>query len=177
MTRMQKIRSIFVAIVTILASIYMIVEPDDGLITMALILSIALVTMGLKYLIYYFTMARHMVGGKGILFYGLIVFDFGLFTLSLSNIPKLYLVLYLVVINGFSAAVTILRGLNAKKMHSASWRLSISHGILNLALAFFCIIFVRSTSVVVYVYCFGLIYSSIIRIISAFRKTAVVYIQ
>ena len=68
MTRMQKIRSIFVAIVTILASIYMIVEPDDGLITMALILSIALVTMGLKYLIYYFTMARHMVGGKGILF-------------------------------------------------------------------------------------------------------------
>lgn len=176
MTRMQKIRSIFVAIVTILASIYMIVEPDDGLITMALILSIALVAMGLKYLIYYFTMARHMVGGKGILFYGLIVFNFGLFTLSLSNIPKLYLVLYLVVINGFSAAVTILRGLNAKKMHS-SWRLSISHGILNLALAFFCIIFVRSTSVVVYVYCFGLIYSSIIRIISAFRKTAVVYIQ
>ena len=54
MTRMQKIRSIFVAIVTILASIYMIVEPYYGLITMALILSIALVTMGLKYLTYYF---------------------------------------------------------------------------------------------------------------------------
>ena len=88
MTRMQKIRSIFVAIVTILASIYMIVEPDDGLITMALILSIALVTMGLKYLIYYFTMARHMVGGKGILFYGLIVFNFGLFTLSLLFYPN-----------------------------------------------------------------------------------------
>ena len=58
MTRMQKIRSIFVAIVTILASIYMIVEPYYGLITMALILSIALVAMGLKYLIYYFTMSH-----------------------------------------------------------------------------------------------------------------------
>ena len=88
-----------------------------------------------------------------------------------------YLALYLLFINGISAVLEIVRGLDAKRMKAPSWKLSTSHGVLNLILAVFCIVFIRSEKILVYIYCFGLIYTGIVKIISAFRRTAIVYIQ
>ena len=177
MTRIQKIRSFLGGIILIVVSTLMAVSPEGELRTVALFLSLTLTLRGIWYFVYYLSMARHMVGGKGILFYSVILFDFGMFTLALSDIPRIYLALYLLFINGLSAALEIVRGIEAMRMKSPSWKLSTSQGILNLLLAVFCIVFIRSERILVYIFCFGLFYTGLIKVVSAFRRTAIVYIQ
>ena len=67
--------------------------------------------------------------------------------------------------------------LEARRYEAQHWRLKLINGIVNILLALSCLIFIRSMRVAVYVYCIGLCYSACMRIISAFRKNAIVYIQ
>ena len=122
-------------------------------------------------------MARHMVGGRIMLYLAVVVLDLGMFTMMLTNIPKIYIVLYLVVVYAFAGVVSILRALEAKRYQAPMWKLSLISGIINVVIAILCIIFMRSTNMIVYLYCVGLIYSAIVRIVTAFRETAIVYIQ
>ena len=117
-----------------------------------------------------------MVGGDQIFVRGLIMFDFGSFTATLTNLSQIYVMGYLIGAHAFSGMIDVMRALEAKKLASPSWKLTFSTGIVNIILAVVCLVFLRSTSTAVYIYSAGLIYSSIIRIISSFRKTAVVYI-
>ena len=149
---------------------------SGGIIT-ASILSLSLFVYGIKTLIYYITMTRHMVGGRIMLYLAVVVLDLGMFTMMLTNIPKMYIALYLVVVYAFSGAIDILRALEAKKYQAPSWRFSLISGIINVVIAILCIVFIGSTNMIVYLYSAGLIYSAIARIITAFRKTAIVYIQ
>ena len=111
------------------------------------------------------------------LYLAVVVLDLGMFTMMLTNIPKMYIALYLVVVYAFSGAIDILRALEAKKYQAPSWRLSLISGIISVVIAILCIVFIGSTNMIVYLYSAGLIYSAIVRIVTAFRKTAIVYIQ
>ena len=62
-------------------------------------------------------------------------------------------------------------------MGTGSWRLRLLHGVVDLLQALLCLIFIGSVQLAVYIYVAGLIYSAIFRIITAFRRTAIVYIQ
>ena len=173
----QLIKSVLISLLIILGAVIMIAFPKDGIIITASILSLSLIIYGIKTLIYYITMARHMVGGRIMLYLAVVVLDLGIFTMMLTRIPKIYIVLYLVVGYAFSGVVDILRALEAKKYQAPSWRLSLISGIIGVVIAILCIVFIGSTNMIVYLYCAGLIYSAIVRIITAFRKTAIVYIQ
>ena len=173
----QRIKNILIGIAIILGALILIAFPEDGIIITASILSLSLFIYGIKTLIYYATMARHMVGGRIMLYLAVVVLDLGMFTMMLTNIPKIYIVLYLVVVYAFAGAVGILRALEAKRYQAPMWKLSLISGIINVVIAILCIIFMRSTNMIVYLYCVGLIYSAIVRIVTAFRKTAIVYIQ
>ena len=173
----QRIKNVLIGILIILGAVILIAFPEDGLIIASSILSLSLFFYGIKTLIYYITIARHMVGGRIMLYLAVVVLDLGMFTLMLTNIPKIYIVLYLVVVYAFSGAVDILRALEAKKYQAPLWRFSLVSGIINVFVAILCIVFIGSTNMIVYLYCAGLIYSAIVRIITAFRKTAIVYIQ
>ena len=177
MNKFQRVRSIIWGILMITFSIGMIVFPNDGYVFMTMFISIFLLMLGVKKIGYYFSMARHMVGGKKILFEGVILLDFGIFTCALSDLPKIYVVLYLLGCNGFAGIANVLKGIEAKKLGAPSWKLSTSQGAVSLMLAVFSLIFVKKTNVFVYMYCLGVIYSGIVRIITAFRKTAIIYIQ
>ena len=177
MSKVQKFRSILIGILTILGSVILIAFPDQGFIITAAILSVSLFIYGIRKLIEYCTMARHMVGGRIILYLSIILLDFGMFTMTLTKIPKIYIVLYLLAIYAFSGVIDILRSLEAKKYQNPSWRLNLISGIINIVVAILCVVFIGSTRAIVYLYCAGLIYSAIVRIITAFRKTAIVYIQ
>ena len=50
-------------------------------------------------------------------------------------------------------------------------------GIVNILLAILCLVFIKVTSIAVMIYAVGLIYAGVIKIITAFRKTTMVYIQ
>ena len=76
--------------------------------------------------------------------------------------------------------VDILRGLDAKKNGAASWRFKLISGVLNVLFALALVIigwFIGDTGILVYGYCISLAYSAVMRIINAFRKTEIVYIQ
>ncbi len=173
----QRIKNILIGIAIILGALILIAFPEEGIILTASILSISLFIYGIKTLIYYVTMARHMVGGRIMLYLAVVVLDLGMFTMMLTNIPKIYIVLYLVVVYAFAGVVSILRALEAKRYQAPMWKLSLISGIINVVIAILCIIFMRSTNMIVYLYCAGLIYSAIVRIVTAFRETAIVYIQ
>lgn len=176
MTKLRRAGRIITGILMIFFSIFIAYHPDIGLQTAACILGLSLTIYGVRTLIYYFRMARHMVGGKYMLYIGLIVLDFGMFTLALTHIPRIYVVLYLIVFNAFSGVIDILSGLEAKRME-ASWKLRVMHGIMGVLIAVLCLVFLRSDMLLVYAYAFGLFYSACVRIVSALRKTAIIYIQ
>lgn len=160
----------------ILAGILLLINPIQNYKLITEILSISMIVVGAKSLHYYFTMCRHMVGGRRILFRGLIILNSGVFAYTLTDVPKIYLILYLIVIHIFYGAVNMLRGFEALRFDSPLWRINIVQGITNLVMAVLCIIFLRRTTVVVYIYAVGLIYTSFVRILAAFKKTAVAYI-
>ena len=173
----QRIKNVLIGVLIILGAVILIVFPEEGILITASILSISLFVYGIKTLINYITLTRHMVGGRIMLYLAVVVLDLGMFTMMLTNIPKIYIALYLVVVYAFSGAIDILRALEAKKYQAPSWRFSLISGIISVVIAILCIVFIGSTNMIVYLYSAGLIYSAIVRIITAFRKTAIVYIQ
>ena len=85
-----------------LSLLLVILDGGAGFVLVAVILSLTLVAAGLRALHYYFTMARHMVGGKAMLCRGVILLDLGVFTTTLTDVPKLYIVLYLLAVHAFA---------------------------------------------------------------------------
>lgn len=154
----------------------MAIEAEQVYKILVVFLGVTLCISGIRSMVYYISMARHMVGGISILYRSVIVFDIGLFTLSIANIPLIFVVLYLAGIHGFSGFIDIMRAVEGKRMQ-AHCKLSLSQGIINIVIAILCLIFLKTTWVAMLFYGTGLMYSGVVRIIQAFRRTAVVYIQ
>ena len=107
----------------------------------------------------------------------MIVLDLGIFATTLDQMPKLYIVLYLLCVYAFSGGIDVLRSLEARRVGAVSWRINLISGLINIAISIVCLIFLRSTNVIVYIFAAGLAWFSLVRIFTAFRKTAVLYIQ
>ena len=178
MTLFQRIKKILFALLMIVVAVMLLALPDeDGLDVVLLILTLGFAIKGIKDIIFYFTMARHMVGGKMILFQGVVVLDFAMFTGSLTDVPRIYVMVYLIAIHAFSGAVEILRARESKRTVEGPWKVKMSHGAVDVILALICMVFIMDTATAVMIYSVGLIYSALIRIISAFRRTAFILIR
>lgn len=176
MSRSQHVYSFISGLVMLFLCVLLIEDPSSGLQIIAVLLSLTLLIRGLFIFIYYFAMARHMVGGKRILFMAVFLLDLGMFTINVLDLPRAYVVLYLLGYHAFSGIVNLMRGLEAKSYNSPEWRPNVVHGILDMLIAIVCLIFVRSISVLVFAYSITLGWSALLRIASVFRKTAVIYI-
>ena len=180
MNGLHRIGKVTLGVLTVLCGLLMALDPGHGLHIALLILGITLLLAGIRYLRFYRSMARHMIGGRSILILGVILLDFGIFTLSLHSVQIEFLTVYLLAAYAFSGVVDILGALEARGYEAKSWRMKMSTGIVNIlvaAAALFCGVLMKSPDLVVYIYSFGLIHSGVMRIISAFRRTAIVYIQ
>ena len=178
MNRVQRIQKFLSGLCMLLGSLLLVVEPESGYYVIAILLSLSLLLSGIRYMIYYFTMARNMVGGKSIFYRALILMDLGLFTMTVITIPKIYLICHLLVSHGFSGVVDMLKAYEDKKMEASSWRMSFVYGLGNLLIsltALSCAV-VRLNWLVVDIYSIGLAYSGIMQMVSAFRRTAIIYI-
>ncbi len=172
----QKFLNILYGLILLASGVIFFLIPYPYYIV-ALILSISLVVYGIRQLVYYFTMARHMVGGRLILYFGVIIFDAGIFVLSISDIPVYYIMIYLIILHAFSGVIDILRVLEARRFRSGSWKLTLTSGIINLLVAILCAVFIRSPEIAVIIFAAGLLYSGVIRIISAFRRTKLAFFE
>lgn len=180
MTALQRIKNLLTAFCMLVSCLSLLLFPKDGYQFVLLILSLTLTGHGIKTLIYYFTMARKMVGGQAILYEGVVILDLGIFTITIVDNPTAIVILYLLLIYLFAGVVDILRALEAKSIAAPSWKFKFGSGVLNIVLAltaFIAGVVMKSMEVLVYLYCLGLLSSAVAKIITAFRKTAIVYIQ
>ena len=159
----------------LLAVVILLEVPDLGYRIIGLILSLILIVDGIRSLLFYFSMARNMVGGRTLLFRGIIELDLGMFAYTLQDIPPVYILLYLLIVHLFSGVVDVMRAMEARRMESR-WRLNLAYGIANILLALSCGLCFQNPTLLTYVYAAGLAYSACLRIAQAFRKTAIVYI-
>ena len=178
MNGFQRVRKVLFGLCMIAVALFLILFPsDEAYMLIVAILSLGLAIAGIKDIIFYFTMARHMIGGKMILIQGVIILDFALITGSLTNVPKIYILLYLIGIHAFSGVVEVLRAMESKKAVEGPWKLKFSHGVINFLLAVACLIFIRKSNTALLIYSLGLIYSAVVRIFSAFRRTSFILIE
>ena len=180
MTLVQRIKKSIGALAMLLCAFLMVYLGEAGYGLVMMILCVSSILSGLRSIIFYFTMARHMVDGLGILFKGIILLDFGLFTMSISQNYTLFIVVYLLAIHAFSGVMAILHALEARRFHASSWRINLIEGSLNIAFAaaaVICGFVINSLKDVTWIYASSLFYSAILQLITVFRKTAIVYIQ
>ena len=174
---MQRIKIVLSGIVMILGGILLFLAPISGYRIVILVLSVSFILTGIRQLVYYGTMARFMVGGRSILYRGIIILDVGLFTASLSDIPRMYVVIYLAVMNAFSGLIIMAKAMESRYYGDGFWKFDLFRGLASLAVSVLCIIYIKNPTTAVYIYSAGLIYSAATRMISAFRSSEWVYIQ
>ena len=175
MSRARRIREVLFGLISLASAALMMIDTNLGYLLVPFILSIMLVVAGIRKIGYYATMARHMVGGKSVLYLGVLLLDMGIAAGSLSTTPQSFIMLYLLGCHLFSGVILVLRAREQRALE-APWRLTLAHGIANILVAGACLVFRGSEQMVVYVYSLGLIYSACLRIASAFRRTSIVYI-
>ena len=175
MSKAQRIKEVLVGLLSIVSAVVMITLPELGYALVALFMCVSLVIYGLQRLGYYFTMARYMVGGKTVLYLGILLFDMGILAGSMNETPQPLIMLYLLAGHLLSGVVSIMRA-REQRSFDAPWRLTLAEGIANVLIAVSCIVFLRSTSMVVYLYGCGLIYAACLRIVTAFSRTVIVYV-
>ena len=129
MSKFQRVQNIVIGLCMLISAAVLILLPEGGCLYIMLFLAASLILRGISELIYYFTMAKYMVGGKLILFIGAVFFDFGFFTLSLSDESKLFVLAYLLGFHAFAGLVNVLRALEAKRYKSTSWRINMAQGV------------------------------------------------
>ena len=180
MTKFGRVMNAISALFMIAVAVLMFfLDAIHGLKLVMIVVQAGMTLRGMQAIVYYFSMARHMVGGKNVLFRGMIFLDLGVLAGTIFEHPAVYILIYISALHIFTGAVSALRANESRKIGS-SWRLKMAYGITNIALALIvviCGIAFGRLSIAVWVYSVGLIYSSVLNIISSFRKTEIVYIQ
>ena len=120
-----------------------------------------------------------MVGGKNVLYRSFVFLDLGVLAGSLVGFEMIYAAIYLASIHAFSGVVSIFRA-NESRTNGAHWRLKMAYGVTDILIAAAVILgnaVFKEPLVTTYIYGAGLMYTAVLRIASAFKRTRIVYIQ
>jgi uncharacterized membrane protein HdeD (DUF308 family) len=180
MTRSKRVVDAFSGIVMFIAgTAFFFSGVDASVIAMLVLIGIGMTVRALRALHYYLTMAKYMVGGKSVLYRSFILLDLGTLTGAFIGHRILYGVIYIALLHSFTGLVSIFRA-NESRSYGAHWRLKMAYGVTNVLLAIAVIVgsaVFKEPRIVIYIYGAGLMYSAVLRIASAFKRTRIVYIQ
>lgn len=177
MGKVKRFIYFFEGILMLLSVAILITDTEDGYLFIVAFLSVYLFAYAVNQLIYYFSLARYMVGGKVILCKALILLDLSIEVLFLSAVPKYYVMFYLVLIMVFAGFVDVLRALETKNNNGRNWKIKLVQGIITIGVALFSVPFVSTTNIVIYLFCISFVSSAITKISESFRKNSLVYIS
>ena len=177
MSRTRRVWNIIGAIFTIQGTLLLLLIPEEAFTLIAVFVGFLLTYKGLKFIVYYLTHAQHMVGGKWLFLVGILLFDLGTCAWVLFDRAQAIVIIYVVSCHLVTGALGIVRAVSSKGDGNPGWKIDLAKGIGNLALAALCLIFINSVTIPVWIYCAGVIYSSILDIVASCRRTAIVYIQ
>ena len=92
MTRLQKIRNSLFGIAMMVVAVVMAYKPKDAYASVIVFMALGFFVSSVATLGYYFTMAKYMVGGRMILYRGVVLFDFailgGVYAEVIGNMPR-----------------------------------------------------------------------------------------
>lgn len=177
MSKARRVWTVIAALLAVQGAVAMVLIPDMGFELIALGVSVLLTYHGARHLIYYLTHAQHMVGGKWFLLIGLILFDMGVFATALYDQVQIITVVYVIGVHLVSGVLSLIRVAGNKKDGNPGWKMDLAQGIGSIAQVILCVIFIRSTTMIVISYAIYTLYYSALMVISAFKKTAIVYVQ
>lgn len=177
MSKTRRLWNIIVAVLMIQAALLLMLVPDAAFILIVVFLSLVLTFKGLKFLIYYLTHAQHMVGGKWLMLVGLVLLDLGGLAMVLIEQAPSIMIIYVAGVHFVYAVLDIARTVSNKGDGNTGWKIDLAQGIGNLILAALCLIFINHVEIPVFIYCAGVIYSAILKIITSCKRTAIVYVQ
>lgn len=180
MSYFQRVKNIIFGVVMILFAVVLFTAPKDGYPVIAMVVSALVFLYGFRLLIYYFRMARHMVGGKATLCRAIIVLDLALVATTTINMGGIFIIVYLLGIFAFSGFVDILRAFEAWKISGSNWKAKFITGLISVLFAILLTIsgvVIGNSRFIVYGFCLSLIYLAAVKIFAAFKRTAIVYIQ
>ncbi|MBQ2093354.1 MAG: DUF308 domain-containing protein, partial [Ruminococcus sp.] len=135
MSKFKRIRDVILGVFMILLALLMILLPENSLGIVVLILTVSMFAYGFRLLWFYFTMSRHMVGGKATLYRAIIVLDLALFLVSAAALSRIIVLIYLIFIFIFTGIIDILRSFEAKSNGAANWRFKMTTGVITVFLA------------------------------------------
>lgn len=174
MTKMRRINYIIQGLLILLVVGVLLIDPEDGYVLILAFLSISFLVYGINQLLFYFTLAKYMVGGKYIICKAIAVLDLGLEAAALTEVPKMYVMIYLVAGLVFGGFIDVLRAMDTRKREGRRWKVKLLQGIITIVIALAGLFFVNSTHIVVYFFCFGAVSLAFTRIVEAFRDTTIV---
>ena len=177
MNKAKRVWNIVSAIIMIHAAVILMVIPNVAFGLIAMFVGVMLTFYGLKYLLYYFTHACHMVGGKWLLLVGLILFDLGVFSSLLYDQAQAIMIIYVATGHVVAAILNMVRAVGNKKDGNPGWMIDFAQCIGNIIQVALCLIFIHLIVIPVFIYCSGVIYSAVLRIIQACKRTEIVYVQ
>ena len=175
MRNIARIKNVVFALILIAFAVILLTMPQFGPMLILLVLGALMILSGIRSLIYYFTMAKNMVGGKKTLYHSIFIIDVGAFLMAGYSGSEQLILLYLMGLLAISGGIDLIRALESKK-EGAPWKLRFISALIAFVLLIASILSMSNKQLVVYIFCIGLLYNAITRIISAFRKTAVIYI-
>ncbi len=173
----RKVISLIVSLFLVIAGLIVIFDHVDGYFYVMILLEYALLVYGIRQLIYYFTLARYKVGGLSVLFKGIIFLDMGLFAVGLIVLPQMFISIYLVGCLLLSGVIDILQAKTGRQLQYGHWKITFSFGLVKCLIALSCLFFLRSTTILSYIFAGGLFHSAFYRILTAFQKTEIVYVE
>ena len=177
MGKARRVFNVLSGLLTIFFGIIMLDGMERAYSIMLFFLEIALILRGVRLLSYYVSMARHMVGGKIILYEGVFFLDMGLFLVSIDDLPKMYVLLYLIIGLAISGIVDLLRANEIRLLESGHWKYQAFTGIVKIMATIVSFASFKYSFILVNVYSFGVIHSGVAKIVSAVRPGAIVYIE
>lgn len=176
MSSIRRIVKILYGLLMLLGAAILLLYPEEGAVIVILILDMMLLIYGFRMLIYYFSMARFMVGGIMTLYKSIIVIDFGLFMFYLYQIPYRLVMLYLVGVMALNGVTSLLGAVEMMRLENHSWKFRIVYGAINLILVVTSLFMLGSVRMVTFVFSLGLINAAFYQIASALKKSAIIYI-
>lgn len=177
MSKARRVLTILAALIAIEGSIAVMLMPDIAYKVLALGIGMTLVYYGIRYIIYYVTNAQHMVGGKWFMLIGIIMFDMGVFATAIFDRAQVITKIYIIAALLIAAVLGAIRTVGDRKDNNPRWKISLAQSIAGFIQVTLSVIFINENMIPLYLYCIYAIYTSVLMIISAFKKTAIVYVQ
>ena len=175
MRKLTRVKNLIIGLAMIVVALVLFQWPKFGTPMIMLIPGFGLLAYGIYSLVFYATMAVHMVGGKSIFYRGILLLDLGVFMLAAYRGAEKLIFLYLMVLLLASGGIDLVRALDFRKQ-GAAWKTRAFFGIVSILILIAGFVYRKNPDTMVYIFCLALLSSALNRIITAFRKTAVIYI-